>query len=379
MERGLRPKSPEAQHQSSSSKIIVSRTQGSIMAASELLGHVKVKSGRVLVIDMGLLNLWSHDKPPHLPDGVLPPNALEQANQARDFAIEGPDAEKAGIAFAKQPNPGYLYDIVPARFEEVTTLFNEMAAQRGLKASLRMLPHRVTHADRIDQALTYNSGSGVVFFNGIDAIVINNIPVGVDLPVYGNRMAEGEYATHWRNIFLQVRPAEQIDKTTRIGTVSVDRGRLMFVDPLALAHWQHEQPIDGKADFVFWGKDAASVATTFNAGHLPEGAYGWMNQPVEQTVEMGLAVEDYRQNSNLKFATDFRPHSHHYELMKQIRAAETESGTLQLDHTLTCAFMTSWGDGFFPVLTDLNAAGDTVRIRIELGTDETIKRMQSLS
>ena len=42
----------------------------------ELLGHLTALSGTVLIIDTGLLNLWSHDRPPVAPPGSMTPCAL---------------------------------------------------------------------------------------------------------------------------------------------------------------------------------------------------------------------------------------------------------------------------------------------------------------
>jgi hypothetical protein len=41
------------------------------MQAIEQLGVVTSRSGILIVIDTGYLNLWSHDRTPVLPDGAL--------------------------------------------------------------------------------------------------------------------------------------------------------------------------------------------------------------------------------------------------------------------------------------------------------------------
>jgi hypothetical protein len=56
----------------------------------ETLGEVQLRSGKVLVVDTGLLNLWTHDGPPQLPAGVLPREQTEAANRRIDFRMEGP-------------------------------------------------------------------------------------------------------------------------------------------------------------------------------------------------------------------------------------------------------------------------------------------------
>jgi hypothetical protein len=124
--------------------------------------------------------------------------------------------------------------------------------------------------------------------------------------------------------------------------------------------------MDGKADFVFWGRDAAEAARQAKAPALGDGEFGWRNLPADQAARLGIAVEEQRQ-MGLRFATDFRPHSHHYYVMDQIRTTPTGSATLEVGGTRLCAFNTTWGDGCFPVFRDLDSQGALVRLRIELG------------
>lgn len=96
-------------------------------------------------------------------------------------------------------------------------------------------------------------------------------------------------------------------------------------------------------------------------------------------VELGTAVEHLRDEQKLKFATDFRPHSHHYQMMSQVRAADTESGTLNVGGAKMCAFMTSWGDGIFAVELGLDATGQPALIRIVLATEQAIANMAAVN
>jgi hypothetical protein len=41
-------------------------------------------------------------------------------------------------------------------------------------------------------------------------------------------------------------------------------------------------------------------------------------------------------------------------------------------------FMSTWGDGAYPVEADLNASGQVLRVRIELGCDETVQRRRAV-
>ena len=153
------------------------------------LGEVSAPSGVLLIIDMGALNLWSHDREPKIPEGVLSSiEATEQANAAVDLAIEGPDAEAAGKALDRQWNPLFVYDMPPAGLEgehDVRARFERVAG--GLRASLRVLPERVTHRERVDEAIAYGAGAGEVQYHGMGAAAISGVPRDRALPVLGER------------------------------------------------------------------------------------------------------------------------------------------------------------------------------------------------
>jgi hypothetical protein len=87
-------------------------------------------------------------------------------------------------------------------------------------------------------------------------------------------------------------------------------------------------------------------------------------------------VEDLRERTGWHFATDFWPHSHHWQVMGQVRAAATSSGTVTVGGAQVCGLMTSWGDGLYPVFRDFDRAGRLVRLRVELGGPDTVRRMQ---
>jgi hypothetical protein len=101
--------------------------------------------------------------------------------------------------------------------------------------------------------------------------------------------------------------------------------------------------------------------------------------PIDEAVERGTAVEELREARDLKFATDFRTHSHHYLMMRQVRATETESGPIDVGDSKMCGFMTTWGDGVFPVERDLDAAGNLVAVRIVLATPESLANMNAVN
>jgi hypothetical protein len=89
--------------------------------------------------------------------------------------------------------------------------------------------------------------------------------------------------------------------------------------------------------------------------------------PVDTAERNGIGVEEYRDEHCLEVAVDYRPHSHHWQVMKPVREdSPTESSTTELDGLKVCNFMTTWGDGLFQVYRDLGGSGELAQIRIEL-------------
>lgn len=104
-----------------------------------------------------------------------------------------------------------------------------------------------------------------------------------------------------------------------MGLVAVDYARLLIADVDALGVWQHEESLDGMADYVFWGRDAEQAASAVNAPRLESGEFGWMDVPEDFAQEKGIAVEDYRDQHALRLAGDYRAHSHHWRVMTPTR------------------------------------------------------------
>ncbi len=326
------------------------------------LGQVTAPSGALLILDAGYLGLWSHDHPPHIPDGALGDPALEaKANSSVDLRIEGPDAEAAGRSFHRQWHPGYLLDIPADGLPSLEGAFRRHVLSNGWKAHLVALPDRVTHLHRVELALAHGKGAGYVQLSGLGCIAVGDVPRSGELAVLGQRMDEPE-SHRWRAVTIECRPELPVTRQEVLGEVMVDRARLIVADVDALGAWVHETSLDGKADLVFWGKDAESAAATLSAPLQPEGVYGWTDLPLDEAIARSAAVEAL----GLQLSVDFRPHSHHYQLMAQVRASQSESGTLTVGGAQLCGFMTTWGDGMFPVARELGPGGELVRIRIDL-------------
>jgi len=344
----------------------------------ERMGEVTAPSGVVLIVDTGLLHFWSHDRVPVMREGDADPETVTSANSQVDFRIDGPDAAKAGRAFDRQGNPLYLFDIPAHGIQTIERSFAQCVQEHGLDARLVQLPERVSHRRRIDLLREVLSSGGEIIFQGIWASVVPGVPSDVPLAVFGERMPAGPDAARWRSVWLECRPGGAIASSEQVGYVAVDQARLMFADVDALGAWRHDEPLDGLADFLFWGKDAKKAARRTKAPRAGKNQWGWVDLPVREAVRLGRRVERLKDKHGWKMATDFRPHSHHYQVMEQVCATPTESGTVEVGGARMCTFMTSWGDGCFPVFRDLDVEGRLVRIRIDLGNEQIVLRQRKM-
>lgn len=337
-------------------------------------------SGVVMLIDFGLMDLWTHDQPPLLVmNGVLSPSALQSANEGCDFQIEGADAEKAGRAFDRQPHPLYLYDIPRHGIEEIKDSFARKMQECGFQAKLKQLPQRVPPRTRVNHSIENGNGAGEVFLHGIHVIAVGKIPKDRPLTVEAIRMDDPQWKDHWKEIMLVLQENVETKSSRCIGHVAVDMARLMFCDVECAAHWHHEDSIDGLADFVFWGKDSQRLVNKFSAPQVDGSIYGFVDQPIDQIAKIAIEVQEHVELHHLVAATDFRPHSDHWRMLKALSICDTESGVMDLGNSKCCGFMTSWGDGFFPVYLDLDESGNATRIRIELATEETLRGMKMVN
>lgn len=334
------------------------------MATIEQLGIVTTRSGVLIVIDTGYLNLWSHDRKPAMPDGVLSTEeATARANSFVDLRIVGRDAERVGRMLDMSWHPRYVYDQSPDH-EELQNKLDQLTRKTGLDARFEVISERIPHRQRVELALQKGAGAGEVQFHGVWAVVVNGVLTSQPIPVLAERSVS--YEDRWKHVLVECRPQKQVASTELVGVVAVDYARLLIADVDALRVWQHEETLDGMADYVFWGRDAENGASAVNAPRLESGEFGWLDVPDDFAQEKGIAVEEYRDQHALKLAGDYRPHSHHWRVMTPTRKSPTESATMELAGTTVCNFMTTWGDGLFEVHRDLAESGDLVRIRVEM-------------
>jgi hypothetical protein len=338
---------------------------------------VSCPSGILLVLDGGLAWLWSHDRPPLLPDH---PDVVGATAGAHDLAVRGPDAVAAGVAFDRSNHPLYLYDQPADGLERLRLAFGDLVGGLNLDAAIETLPERIPHRRRVDLVLEVGRGAGAVEFHGMWAVAVSGVPRDRSLRVMGERMPAGSNEGRWRRVWIEFRGGE-VASTREVGHVLVDEARLLAVDADALGAWDDRNSQDGKADLVFWGRDAAAVAAEVEASPIQfageAGLFGWADLPFDEARGLAQRVHALRSESR-KFALDFRPHTHHWQVMRSVRATQTESGVLDLCNSQLCMFMTTWGDGAFPVEADLDASGQILRLRIEVGCDKTVERMRDM-
>jgi hypothetical protein len=85
---------------------------------------------------------------------------------------------------------------------------------------------------------------------------------------------------------------------------------------------------------------------------------------VGEAVDKARALMDWKEETGRRMRVDFRPHSHHWQVMRQIRASGLGTGTVDIGDARLLCTMTTWGDGHFPVSADLDASGCVVAVRV---------------
>lgn len=342
----------------------------------EDLGTVTTASGELLLIDFGLVNLWSGDSAPQLDARDVGDELAETANQAVDLRIVGDDPVAAGRAVDLVAVQGrYVFDIPAPSLEEMRERIVTRAAEHGFAVSLEPMA-RMPHRTRVARLLDDSPEGAEVLFGGPWAWAIRGLPADRPLPVRGVRMpSDGPDAGRWQSVWVEVAPQPPV-RTEDAGYVAVDEARLAFVDPEVLGLWRTGEPVDGLADLAFWGRDEDLLAERTGAGIIDEHARGWTDLPFDQALDRAHELQRIRESGELRFAFDFRPHDDHHRLLSIARQAATESASIQVGSETVCGFFTSWGDGMFPVRRDLAEDGTLCRIRAEVGAPEIVERQR---
>ena len=195
-------------------------------------------------------------------------------------------------------------------------------------------------------------------------LIVVDAPRDRPLRVVGERVASGRYADCWQYVAVELGDGE-IARYEKLGDAAVDFARLAVIDRAALDAWQHEDSLDGKADFAFWGRDAAALAKLMRAPKSEDG-YGWTDLSVADAEAKNDRAARLKAEHRWLLATDLRPHSHHFHALAAARASAHGAGTIDVGGARACLFFTTWGDGVFPVFLDVDARGRAVRLRVQL-------------
>ncbi len=200
-------------------------------------------------------------------------------------------------------------------------------------------------------------------------VAVGGLPTNRPLPV----TAAPDSDWGWAHVRIMVSD-EPVVGSRPLGKIGVDSARFVFADADALSAWMHDDPIDGLADVVFWGRHESEIAAEFGAtrtGTPGEDHYGWLNLPVREAYAKAAKLNDRRNAApDRQFAFDFRPHSHHWRVMADVRASQNEAATIEVAGARIMFAMTSVGDGFFPVQAELDAAGAAAAIQIAIQGNE---------
>lgn len=298
--------------------------------------------------------------------GVDDPKIMREIAGSVDFDIVGPQAAEAAASFDRQQGK-VLYDIPLSHIAPVSAEFAQHCRENGFDARLEVRSERVSHRERVHRCVAAEDGSFIVF--GVPVVALGGLPADRSLAVVANQRDYGDLGLRWQDISVQITDEPAV-RSVRLGHIGVDWARLAFADADALSSWRHHKPVDGLADVVFWGADIDVATEQLGADRLPEGVSGWENLDLEKAFERYEAVETWiGAGQDRRLRIDFRPHSHHYQVMREVRASENEAGTIEVAGATVLFAMTGWGDGWFPAFADFSQSGDLVALRMDLNPE----------
>jgi hypothetical protein len=338
------------------------------MSESVVLGEISTPSGLLVVLDPGLGRFWRHSEEPRSP--------RRADGDEIDLRIVGPDAEAAGRAYNRQFDPRYLFDIPVDHVDRVQELFHAFVAEHGFDAQAEPLSHRIPHVERARLAVEVGEGIGVVAYNRLWAVACAGLPVTGGWPVVATSMPDGEFADRFRCIDVVVAPGADVVTTVPVQGVMVDHGQLMCVDLDALGEFRMWESLDGLGDFVFWGADATTAAEAVSAPRLGDNEFGWSDLPMAEVDALADRTQQLAKEHGWRIGVDYRPHDNLERLNAQIRANQTRAGTVLLGGVPACGFDNRWGDGIFTISRGLDSAGRLVQVRLDVGDDDTQRRMR---
>ncbi|MBL8714959.1 MAG: hypothetical protein JNL79_03140 [Myxococcales bacterium] len=299
------------------------------------------------------------------------------ARTAVDLELVGEGAEQIGQALDLEWHRRFLFDRPAKMVPDLRQRVAELARARGLSVSLRTLPMRVSHRRRVELALTQCPTTAQMSFHGAWAGVLGRLPER-PLRVVAEPMPEGRWSGRLCRVTLELREGVAAS-VERFGCTIVDHARLLFIDADAAAAWTSDTSLDGRADIVFHGRDAAALAHAIGASPLDDHSFGFRDLTEHDAEATLLWLDRFLRERGGTVVIDHRPHSHLHQLMAQVRASPNECGVVELAGSRACGFMTSWGDGFFPLHRELSESGAVLRVHVELGTEQQIEILERIT
>src|SRR3979411_373719 len=126
------------------------------MSAPQKLGEITCPSGVLVIVDMGLMELWSgrHEPVTRL-DDVDDPEG--QAKATADYFVSGKDAAEVA-RLAGSSNFTFLYDYDPQRIEGIAANVASLAKEHGLEARVEREPRRIPHRERVQRVADLGGG-----------------------------------------------------------------------------------------------------------------------------------------------------------------------------------------------------------------------------
>ncbi|MBP9085350.1 MAG: hypothetical protein KBG15_04490 [Kofleriaceae bacterium] len=204
---------------------------------------------------------------------------------------------------------------------------------------------------------------------GLLAIAVPPTP----LQVMGETNGRSGNAATWQRIKIVVGPEPSnaapsaIAASRLVGHVPIDLAQLAAIDAVTLSGWQHEASADGKADVIFWGKDAAGLAALLAAPSHRDG-YGWCDVPLARAEQFADKIAVKKHDHHWQVSVQIRPHSDYFGLAEVARASATRTGSAAVGNG-TAWLGLSMPTGAFPVFIDEDASGRLVQVRIEFSAE----------
>jgi len=345
------------------------------------LGEITCPSGVLVIIDMGYMRFWSgrHEPLPRL-DEIDDPEVRAGAASRADYFIAGKDATQVA-RLADFSSFHFLYDRSLEGIETVADKIASLAQEHGLDAHVEREPRQISHRERAQRVADLGGGDFPMEGPWVGAVgTLSNRP----LTVRGRRQDYGgNVGVRWAEVSIEV-SRKPVETSIRVGDVAVDHGLILLGDADALGSWRHYGSLDGLCDVAFFGREEDAAREALAAQRLADswswGASGWRNITPEEGKRRLQQVRSWLGPGSPigRLVLEYRPHSHFYLVMEQIRSGRPEVGALALDGAVLLGLNTSWGDGLYPIWVDRDKAGAVVAIRLELGSEKRRQLMEQV-